>query len=380
MKKIAFIIFSTALLLSCDSHKIDQGTFEITGTIKGLGDESVVLRYRFEGTTYLDTLTAQNDVISFRKEIELPHLVWAMLHYIGENQDLLITHTGFFIDNGIRIVLSGDLNDFSTLNAKNSPYFSEVAKLRDIQRELNLELWTSGRYTSQNAGTLSETELIELRERRNAISQEMEENIQNFIKTGKNSVYAAYLFSTQLFGKTADEVEEIFNQFTQSVQKSAFGEQIRTYMETARRLEPGNPAPNFTQKDINGNIVTLEQFRGQHVMLVFWGSWCGPCRRSHPHLVELAKKYQKEMQLVGFASDKDKDKWKEAIEKDKLDFIHCNLFDKLNDEDVGALYNLKVFPTKVLIDSEGKIMKTVIGAGDEQKKELEDLLRIATGR
>jgi thiol-disulfide isomerase/thioredoxin len=213
-----------------------------------------------------------------------------------------------------------------------------------------------------------------------AISEKIEENIKDFIENNKKSVYAAFLYSTDLLGRPVEEIESVYNQFSNDVKASVFGKQIQTYIETAKRLASGEVAPNFTQEDINGNTVTLEQFKGKHVMLVFWGSWCGPCRRSHPHLVELVKKYKNDVQFIGFASDKDKDKWKEAIEKDKLNFIHCNLFDKLNGEDVAALYNIKAFPTKMLIDAQGKIVGTVIGMGEEESKQLDDMLKKSVGK
>jgi thiol-disulfide isomerase/thioredoxin len=212
------------------------------------------------------------------------------------------------------------------------------------------------------------------------LSKTIEQNTQKFIETNKNSMYALFLFSADLFGKTIEDIETGYNKFSDKAKKSFFGEQIRTYLETEKNLVPGAVAPNFTQEDINGNIVTLEQFGGQPVVLVFWGSWCGPCRRSHPHLMELVNKYRGNIQFIGFASDRDKDKWVEAIEVDKLNFIHANLFDKYNGEDVQKMYNVRAFPTKVIIDKDGKIVKTIVGASDAQKAELEELLREATGK
>jgi len=340
MKKIAFSILAAAFLLSCNSNKVGYETFEISGKIKGLGDESVVLRYRFEGTTYLDTIIAKNDVISFRKNIKLPHLQFATLTYIGDNQDLPVRSTDFFIDNHINIVLEGDLNDLRNLRAINSPFFSEVVKFREGNG-----------------------------------------NVEDFIKNNPNSVYAAYLYTITLSRKSAGEVEEAFNRFSRDVQKSAFGKIIHTFMETARKIAPGQPAPNFTQKDINGNTVTLEQFRDNHVMLVFWGSWCGPCRRSHPHLMEWLNKYKDSpLQVIGFASDKDRDAWEKAIADDQLDFIHCNLFDRPNGENVQTMYNIRNFPTKIFIDPQGNIVGILVGAGDAEKKIMEGWLTNAFGR
>ena len=346
MKKIAFSILATAFLLSCNSNKVGYETFGISGKIKDLGDESIVLRYRFDGTTYFDTIKANNDVISFKKDIKLPHPLMATLTYIGTNHSPLVPSTEFFIDNGISIVLDGNLDDLFNLKAKNSPFFSDVVRFRE-----------------ENKG--------------NAHS----DNVQKFIENNPNSVYAAYLYTITMSRRSAEEVEDFFNRLSLNVQNSAFGKIIHTFMETAKRTAPGQPAPNFTQKDINGNTVTLEQFRDNYVMLVFWGSWCGPCRRSHPHLMEWLNKYKgSPLQVIGFASDKDRDAWKKAIADDQLDFIHCNLFDRPNGENVQTMYNIRNFPTKVFIDPQGRMVGTVVGAGDAEKKIMEDWLTNAFGR
>jgi thiol-disulfide isomerase/thioredoxin len=380
MKKITLIAFAMTFLLSCNSNKVNQDSFEITGKIKGLGDESMVLSYRFESTTYLDTITATNDMISFKKEIIFPNPVWATLTYIGE-RELEQRSTQFFIDNGVRIVLEGDLENLDALKAKNSPFFSDVMKLREENRELTQELLALGRQTSRNAAELGEEELRRLNERRRELSEKISENTRMFIENNRHSIYAAYLYSTTLTRKTAEEVEAELNKFTDEVRNSAFGGLIRKYIEGVRRTAPGAQAPNFKQEDINGDIVTLEQFRGQYVMLVFWGSWCGPCRRSHPHLMELLNKYKDSpLQVIGFASDRDKDQWRKAIEADKLDFIHCNLFDRLNGENVQDLYNIRNYPTKVIIDPQGKIVAFIVGAGPDEKKQLEDIFKNAFGK
>ena len=350
MKKITFAAVAMMLLTACSSPEQAPATIDISGTITGLGDESIVLRYRFESTTYMDTITATDGAFAFSKEITLPNPVWATLIYIGE-QEVEHRFAEFFIDNGVAIAIEGDLNNLRELNAHNSPLFSDVVKLREQNKRDGFDF------------------------------AKMAENRQNFIDNNKDSEYAAYLYTATLLRKSAEEVEADFLQFTEKVRNSVFGQLILTYIETARNTAPGAPAPNFTQHDIDGNIITLEQFKGKHVMLIFWGSWCGPCRRSHPHLMELVNKYKDDnIVFIGFASDRDKDKWKEAIAADGLDFIHCNLFDRLDGEDVQAMYNVRAFPTKVFIDAEGKIVNTIIGSGDEEKKALEEMLVVALGR
>lgn len=375
MKKFAFIFAFTVLFGSLFA----QETIEISGKIKGFGNGYLLMSYRFDGNRFRDTIVVKNDVVSFKKDIKLPELVWAdLLCLSDELEDSDILGTGFFIKNGAPIVLEGDVRNIYFLKAHGSPLFDEVSSLRErTKANIGYIIALNKVIMSEHKDLFGEDIIKKLEAKRDSIgrSNEIEEN---FMNTNKNSVYAAYLYSTNLLGKSAAEVESHYNSLTDEVKNSPFGKQIFAYMETAKKVAPGAVAPAFTQKDINGKTVTLKQFKGKYVLLCFWGSWCGPCRRSHAHLMEMINKYQgKNFQAVGFASDRNKDKWKEAIEVDKLNFIHCNLFDKYKGEDVAKLYNIKAFPTKILIDPQGKIVGTVIG-GDP--KELDDLLENALGK
>lgn len=125
----------------------------------------------------------------------------------------------------------------------------------------------------------------------------------------------------------------------------------------------GDRAPNFTAQTIDDKIFELEQLKGSYVLLDFWGSWCGPCRKESPDLVKLYEKYHgkrfedgQNFEIVSVGVEKDRDRWLNAIKRDQLDWeYHTSDFQEFNDE-IAVLYGVRSIPSKFLINPEGIII------------------------
>ena len=126
-----------------------------------------------------------------------------------------------------------------------------------------------------------------------------------------------------------------------------------------QEMEKGNViAPDFTLKDTNGNNISLSDFKGKWVILDFWGSWCGWCIKGFPGLKEAYEKYGNEMVIIGIDCNDTKKDWLDALEKYRLPWI--NLYNP-QDSNVLKDYEIQVFPTKIIINPEGKIYRYVTG-------------------
>ena len=125
--------------------------------------------------------------------------------------------------------------------------------------------------------------------------------------------------------------------------------------KTAKAIKIGEEAADFTLEDINGNMLTLSSLRGKYVMLDFWGSWCGACIKSFPHLKAFYEQHRDKLEVVGIACHDTKDKWNAAVKRHELPWLHV-----LNGEgtnDVAALYGVQAYPTYVLIAPDGKVLQ-----------------------
>ncbi|MDR1198298.1 MAG: TlpA family protein disulfide reductase [Prevotellaceae bacterium] len=125
--------------------------------------------------------------------------------------------------------------------------------------------------------------------------------------------------------------------------------------QSQAQANAGAAAPDFTVQALDGKTVTLSDFKGKYVLIDFWGSWCGPCRKSSPMMVELYNKLKAkkaDMEFISIAVNERNDEvWKKAIKDDKLTWIQLKI-----DRNISSKYSIVGVPTCILVSPEGKIL------------------------
>lgn len=200
---------------------------------------------------------------------------------------------------------------------------------------------------------------------------EIREAYLDFFKQNPQSYVTAYFLAINVIemnqgNLTTDSLKEYYDKFPTLVKNSWYGEKITEELARRKIAIRGTEAYNFTKTDLNGQPLSLSSFRGKYVLLDFWGSWCVPCRKGNPYLKELYFRYkEKGFDIIGIAADNNtKDAWHKAIEKDGLPWHHILI------NDLGPIYNIISYPTKILIDKNG----VIIGRFGSDEKELDDQL------
>jgi thiol-disulfide isomerase/thioredoxin len=120
---------------------------------------------------------------------------------------------------------------------------------------------------------------------------------------------------------------------------------------------PGTLAAEITLPTPEGDTVKLSSTRGSVVLLDFWASWCAPCRKENPNLVNAYNKYhRKGFQIYQVSLDKTREAWMKGIEEDRLEkWIHVSDVQYWNSS-VVPLYNIVSIPTNFLLDKDGHII------------------------
>ena len=122
-------------------------------------------------------------------------------------------------------------------------------------------------------------------------------------------------------------------------------------------VEVGQAAPPFKLQALNGKEVSLEQYKGKIVILDFWATWCGPCRKSMPIMDKLQEEYSGKLSVLAVNLQETKDIVTDYV-LDKN--VHTQvLLDK--DGSIGARYGAESIPTQVLIDQEGIVRDVMEG-------------------
>ncbi|MDE5795548.1 MAG: TlpA family protein disulfide reductase [Muribaculaceae bacterium] len=131
-------------------------------------------------------------------------------------------------------------------------------------------------------------------------------------------------------------------------------------------------APAFTLLDTKGQKVSLSDFRGKWVILDFWGSWCVWCVRGFPHLKETYEQLKPELEVIGIDCGDTEEAWKAAVERFELPWV--NVYKPETDQ-LTEQYSVQGFPTKVIINPEGKIVNITTGEDPAFYERLHELMK-----
>jgi thiol-disulfide isomerase/thioredoxin len=148
----------------------------------------------------------------------------------------------------------------------------------------------------------------------------------------------------------------------------AFSGNLLAQLPVIRFVRDPDPAPDFKLKDLDGKDLSLSSLKGRVVLLNFWATWCGPCRAEIPSLIQLQKRYQDRMQIIGLVVDEDdQTEIRKFIESQGINYPVA-----LAPDDIRIAYGgVSALPTVFLLNASGRVVQKHVGLFDPTLYETE---------
>lgn len=338
---------------------------KVSGMVFNSGVDSVYISQLY-GQTWMDHIGVPLDENgSFQFDGTLPNPDYYVLRF-GKN------HLNIILRDGSDIKVYGDganINEFANfIGSDESHAINEYLRI--------LQKWITIRDQAMLKIQADSTKKTEINKATSDEFNKFRSAQQNFVSKNTNSA-ALYPVLTQIDPKNDFATfESLVNQLNASFSASPTVQSINANMVKMKAeisandpLGAGKLAPDFEEMKIDGTMMKLSDLRGSVVLLDFWASWCGPCRKENPTVVKAYKKYAEEgFTVMSVSLDKSKPAWEAAIAKDGLVWPNHVSDLKQWSSRVAKLYSVKGIPFTVLIDREGKIIRTKLRGADLEQE------------
>jgi len=372
MIRLTFTLVS--LLLTSISFGQEEVKLKLSGQIFNFpaeGNQIEVVQNRgAENDTVVSKIKVDKKG-NFSSKVELPEPDYYLLR-LPDGQQLNLIVTGE--EEEIKVYGDGK-NIFFHANIVGSEASSKLLELSRYNYEYKAKLDSANQYLRANPDKQKE-----VNQQFTPVYEAFKGYRQRFMNENPTSPALVGVLSTF-------NLEQEFALYEKAVKglKQGFGESptvhrvIEEYEQNKKKIEanqplsPGSEAKEIALPNPEGEIMKLSDYRGNYVLIDFWASWCGPCRKENPNVVELYKKYEKDgFEVFSVSLDKDKSRWVAAIEQDNLIWDGHVSDLKFWSSEAARDYNVSSIPFTVLVNPEGEIVSTRL-RGVQLEKTLESI-------
>lgn len=368
---VSFLIM-TGLAVSCINEKPNlSGHIEMDRDTLLIEVSSILGQYK----GYIDTVVLRNGYF----ETSIPDSA-SFVYFVpkpkSESEMITMCPTRILFLPGDRMTVSGSVNApeisgtelYDALNLQTEMKVAERAWMEKLQQ-------MHGLYTFDNRNAAAIDSLR--KEVRTAVKRLDETRLELVGKEPANiaSAYAAIFLPEE-------ESIEAYGMLDESVRNSAIAPVLDYFISYNRNviqkkqnwksLQPGVQAPDFRLKNLEGEYMTLDSFKGKYLLLDFWGTWCRWCIKGIPDLKKYYEKYKDRIEFASIDCKDTEEEWREGVAEHELTWT--NLFNG-DGQEVTLAYGIQAYPTMIIIDPEGKVVGAYVGENPALYEKLDELFR-----
>lgn len=374
MKKIIFIALVAIISQSCTEKKF--GAFTVSGQIKNANEQKIFL----QELSLTDKEPLNLDTTTIDKKGNF------IVRGVGKEEGLyrVSTESGtdfIIINDNNNIKLIADLNDYVHYKVEGSVASEQLHTFFENYRQQDSALAACFiRFDSLQKTNTPDSVLLPCRQEKDRRMGDLNALVTNFINNSGSPAARIYALGIATRTMKKEEIQQLVKASLNKFPEHSSLQKISTMLSGASQPAPAEnsfnnmEAPDFTLPDPNGKMISLKSFRGKYVLVDFWASWCGPCRRENPTVVAAFNRFKdKNFTVLGVSLDDNKSKWLQAIQDDKLTWTHVSDL-KQWESIVVPMYQIQGIPFNVLVDPTGKIIASEL-RGEDLEKTLSSVLK-----
>lgn len=382
LQKTTSLLVLTAVLFACKPEvKVAPDSFTVTGTLKGLDTEFMTRSYKdAEGNRVSDSIFVENGKFTYTAKISEPEFIvfWPNVENTIKRTDrgyypAKSSQFAFLAAPGDYIEFKGEVTDFVDAYPTGTPANDDLASINSkifplLNQAVNMQL-------EQNKLEDTDPRYDILTDSMNLLNEKVDEIKKSFVASNPKSQAAAWYLSDMMVRSqvSQDEAIKIFKSFDKSLEGYTYYEAVAQRVEGIESTMEGKIIPNFISNATpNGETFELYSLKGKYVLVDFWGTWCAPCIAEMPTVKEYQEKYKDELVILGINSGDSMEKMVQFL--NKYDYDWQQVLAQNETEDLVLKLNVAGFPTKFILDPEGKIIKRFVGSTEEAFDVLDEIL------